>query len=854
MRSLDDSSDIGTAHSEINKSMANEEEGRRIFFSFSRKGWGRETNSNSPVQPAKQHAGSSRSRLNLTLAGLCTLVLILLPASGRSQTFSTIRSFGIITNITGNHPQSFLVQGPDGTLYGVASGGEGSVGGTIFKMQPDGTGFTILKLFTNSLEGARPESGLTLSGGVLYGTAYGGGGSGYGTVFKLNTNGTGFTVLKSFTGTDGRFPYAGVFLSGGVLYGTTVYGGTASYGTLFRMSTNGSGYQVLKNFDIGNTDGANPYADLVVSAGMIYGANANGGSSSFGTVFRVSTNGTGYTVLRTFAYADGISPHGALSLSGGVLYGTTIAGGSLDYGTVYKMNSDGSGFSVLKNFDDGDGGGTPYSPLVLSGNTLFGTAYDGGPSGFGNVYQINTDGSGFGVVWSFSGDDGSSPYAVPTLASGVLYGTTYDGGVSDLGTVFKVNTNGTGFGVLRNFSYSDSAYPLAGLTPSVNLLFGTTDSGGNPNYGTIFRLSTNGSGYTILKNFTGTDGENPQAILTLSGSTLYGTTSFGGSSNSGTIFQVNTDGTSFAVLWNFDNGATPYAGLVLSGATLYGTTYNGGTNGSGTIFAINKNGTGYTLLREFAGLDGANPAADLTLDPSGTIIYGTTEQGGPLNYGTVFKVNTDGTGFTQLRSFTNNDGAFPDAGLVLSGTVLYGTTSQGGSKGSGVVFKMNTDGSAFDVIKNFDYSTSDGTYPLAPLTLFGGVLYGTASAGGTAGYGTVFKLNTDGSGYTVLRTFDVTDGATPAGSLAALGNKLFGTTEYGGGLGDGTLFSIDLTPPIVLSIQHLANSVVLKWTNASVSLQSAPFATGTFTNIPGATSPYTNATSGTQKYYRLIVN
>src|SRR5262249_54181898 len=112
------------------------------------------------------------------------LALALTLAAGQAQTFTILKSFGFgnLTNVTGLNPQSTPVQGPDGTIYGTARNGEGSVAGTVFKVQPDGSGFAVLKWFTNSIEGANPVAGLALSGSVLYGTTANGGGSNYGTV------------------------------------------------------------------------------------------------------------------------------------------------------------------------------------------------------------------------------------------------------------------------------------------------------------------------------------------------------------------------------------------------------------------------------------------------------------------------------------------------------------------------------------------------------------------------------------------------------------------------------------------------------------------------------------------------
>src|SRR5439155_22369686 len=127
-----------------------------------------------------------------------------------AQTYSVIKSFGFLTNVTGTAPQAQLVQGPDGTLYGTAREAEGSVAGTVFKINTDGTGFAVLKMFTNSVDGRNPHGGLVLSGSTLYGTTELGGSSGFGTVFKVNTDGSGYIVLKNFgeTVSDSSDPLA----------------------------------------------------------------------------------------------------------------------------------------------------------------------------------------------------------------------------------------------------------------------------------------------------------------------------------------------------------------------------------------------------------------------------------------------------------------------------------------------------------------------------------------------------------------------------------------------------------------------------------------------------------------------
>jgi uncharacterized repeat protein (TIGR03803 family) len=165
--------------------------------------------------------------------------------------------------------------------------------------------FTTLYKFTGGLDGANPHAGLILSGNTLYGTASHGDGSGKGTVFKVNTNGTSFAVLYQFTGgNDGSNIDAGLILSGNTLYGTVSGGGSSGNGAVFKLNTNGTGFTTLHSFTAFsiNSDGANPHAGLVLSGNTLYGTAYNGGSSSYGTVFAVNTNGTSFTNLYNRLY------------------------------------------------------------------------------------------------------------------------------------------------------------------------------------------------------------------------------------------------------------------------------------------------------------------------------------------------------------------------------------------------------------------------------------------------------------------------------------------------------------------------------------------------------------------------
>jgi uncharacterized repeat protein (TIGR03803 family) len=468
--------------------------------------------------------------------------------------------------------------------------------------------------------------------------------------------------------------------------------------------------------------------------------------------------------------------------------------------------------------------------------------------------------------------------------------------ITGLGLIPSGRVTAQTFTNLHSFrGIGEGANPDSELILSSNTLYGTTWGGGSSSdIGTVFAINISGGCFTNMHSFTGSDGDNPYAGLTLSGNTLYGTASGGGNwggigLGSGTVFAINTDGSNFRVLNQFtggSDGGAPYGGLILSGSTLYGTAMRGTTNDTGTVVAIDDFvGGGKMILHTFTvgsgslytNSDGADPYGGLIL--SGNTLYGTAEQGGSSGNGTVFAVNTDSTGFTNLHSFTGTDGANPYGGLILSGNTLYGTSQDGGINGYGTVFAMNTNGMGFTNLHNFSRvdkdtgTNNDGANPGAGLILSGNTLYGTASKGGSSGNGTVFAINTDGTGFTNLHSFSVSpinngivantnsDGANPNAGLLLFGNTLYGTARFGGIWGNGTVFSLSLPPP-PLTIIHSATNVILTWPTYApgITLQSTTnlvLSAVWNTNFPSATmvnglNAVTNPISGPQQFFRLI--
>jgi uncharacterized repeat protein (TIGR03803 family) len=296
-------------------------------------------------------------------------------------------------------PFAALILDGAGNLYGTTGYGGSADQGTVFRMKTDGTGYTVLHHFAGAFsDGAQPTAELILDGaGNLYGTTYSGGSAIQGTVFTMKTDGTGFRVLHDFPGTAfyGAHPDAALILDGaGNLYGTTRLGGSAGHGTVFTMKTNGTGFTVLHNFSGAASDGIQPYGALILDrAGNLYGTTYFGGSSGRGTVFTMKTNGTGFRLLHSFAGgpADEYGPLAALILdAAGNLYGTTYFGGSSGNGTVFTMKTDGTGFTVLHPFPASpSNGGSPQAPLILDGaGNLYGTTHFGGSSGRGTVFTL----------------------------------------------------------------------------------------------------------------------------------------------------------------------------------------------------------------------------------------------------------------------------------------------------------------------------------------------------------------------------------------------------------------------------------------------------------------------------------
>jgi uncharacterized repeat protein (TIGR03803 family) len=424
---------------------------------------------------------SSRTRLfNLARSfgvGSALVVALWLATAIASpaQTFTTLVSFD---GTDGANPNAGLVQGRDGSYYGITTNGGTNRSvcvndcGTVFKITPTGT-LTSLYSFcaqTRCPDGDTPYAGLVQgTDGNFYGTTWYGGanssacyGLGCGTVFKITSGGT-LTTLYSFCAqkncTDGAYPQDRLVLgTDGNLYGTTDFGGSGYHGTVFKITPAGKLTTLRSIWPNGI------HAGRLVQGrdGNFYGTTLGGGRVG-GTVFKITPSGkltTLYSFCSQSRCTDGYYPNGLLQGSDGDFYGSTFGGGAYH-------NSPCNDFR-----------------------------------GCGTIFQISPAGT-LTTLYSFCAQtgcpDGYNPVAVVQATDGNFYGPTSNGGANNYGTIFQITPTGT---LTTLYSFCPNGYPCAdGTNPDAGLVqgtngnfYGTTPTGGastacDSGCGTVYGLS-----------------------------------------------------------------------------------------------------------------------------------------------------------------------------------------------------------------------------------------------------------------------------------------------------------------------------------------------------------------------------
>jgi uncharacterized repeat protein (TIGR03803 family) len=427
--------------------------------------------------------------------------------------------------------------------------------------------------------------------------------------------------------------------------------------------------------------------------------------------------------------SSAIISHGKFFMAAIKTLASSLGASLAIYLVVLAVSSCAFGQTVrtIHDFGAGQDGENPQSGVIFDRNgNIFGSVALGGTSGDGVIYTLRPESDGVswreGILYQFTGTpDGASPDAILTMSpTGQLFGTTQIGGTKNMGTVFVVIPSPVLGGrakerILYSFGSvaQDGSSPNVGLLPAPPGFYGVTSAGGANGRGTVFQLMPASNPAdpwieTILYNFAGTDGAFPSSELIMDREgNLYGTTLLGGANDVGTVYRLTPPTKSGAtwtesVLFSFSgpDGNAPFGRLQLDGDDnlIYGTTSGGGASQAGTVFRLTAEQPGdswtESVLYSFTGgRDGGSPEAGVILDNQGRLVgaASTGGSGGPDFGGVLFvltppTVDADSWTETVLESFGGPNGFRPLCRLVKHNGAMYGTTSAGGQNGTGTIF------------------------------------------------------------------------------------------------------------------------------------------------------------------------
>lgn len=542
--------------------------------------------------------------------------------------------------------------------------------GTLAKTKSDGTQYTDIHVFDPLNEGYLGRCGVTeVAGDSLFGILSTGGPGGEGCIYSIHKDGSGFIIHHQFAMVTGYAPESKLVHFDGRLFGSTSLGGNFDRGVIYTINTDGSDYRVLYHFDGGVNANGTLIGNISISSnGRIFGSTSQAFFDGISTyrLFKVDTSGADFRGLYNGnTYEIGHFTQDVLLVNDEELFFPMAEWGRHDGGVLNHCDTSGSGNPVY-HFGIAPNGFRPSIETGLikaSDGKLYGTTTFGGTDGGGIIYSVNADGTGFTRLHEFIDAEGFEPAGKLLEASdGKLYGALKWDIATTRGSLYRMNKNGSGFEIIHRFSVIAEGYgPNGNLVEDNNgILYGTTFYSA-PGAGTLYRVNKDGSNFTVLK------------VLGLSSSDLF----------------------------------YPYSGFLQAGACLYSTCGYGGIENKGGIFRIRKDGSGYEVLHEFAGTGAGSIATSPPILASNGKLYGTTSSGGPTGEGTLYRIDTTGSNFTNLKTFTAiADGAYPWAGLIqASDGLIYGTTTFSTISPflyGGTIYRINPDGTGFTIIREFD--------------------------------------------------------------------------------------------------------------------------------------------------------
>lgn len=644
------------------------------------------------------------------------------------------------------------------------------------------------------------------------------GGDGFGTIFTIDPSGNNFQLRHTFTpSAPGERPgYLRLcFGPNGKMYGLTQYGGAFNQGLLFEYDTLTN--IISKKYDFNTINGTYPGGSVILASdGMLYGLTAQGGNNGDGVLFQFNPVTNVYTKKVDLNSTIGAEPYGSLvQASDGMLYGMTSVGGANGQGVIFQYTPITDVY--IKKIDLVTINGIyPHGNLMqASDGYLYGLTYNGGTTGNGALFRYDPVNNVYLKRVDMTATNGAHPEGELTEApDGNLYSVTQDGGTGAAGAIFRYNPTTNVYTKRYDLSTTTTGKNSTGYLKlaSNGDLYGLTYLNGPGSGGILFQYNYTTNALTNRYTFNLANGFSPAGGLAQApNGKMYGCTAYGGipATASGTLFRFDPASNVFTLMgtFNTNTGRHPVSSLMqASDGMLYGTTQEGGTNDLGTLFQYNPVTHTHVIKYSFSAPTGRAPHGKLVQASDGNL-YGCTIAGGVNDVGVIFQYNPVTEVYTKKIDLSNTLGSQPWGGMIEAfDGKLYGTTGGGGTNFGGVIFQYVPATNTYTVKINLTNATGQG--PIGGLLqLADTMIYSTTQFGGLYNLGTLFQYDPRTNIYTKKADFSNPNGTDPFGRLA-LGNdgKLYGTANYGGNTTSGTIFSFDPATNIFVKRFDLTNA------------------------------------------------
>lgn len=635
------------------------------------------------------------------------------------------------------------------------------------------------------------------------------GGNGFGTIYKLDSEGESFDIVHSFGVTNARSPGIIQFVEGinNKLYATLSQGGEHDEGVLIEFDP--ATKSISSNFEFYPPENGEYLQGALVTGpnGKLYGTASLGGSNNDGLIYEYDVLADSLKVLFEFTEATtGRFPSRTLSLApNGKFYGFA-GGGPSSLGLIFSYDPLNDIYNIEQTIPSTTRGQNQIGRMIeASNNQFYGIATLGGNHNNGVIYEYDYIQNVYNVLFHFnSATTGYSPngHLVET-DSLIFYGLTRKGGSSDKGTIFRYDAVKDSFSTCYEFTGGiDGGDPTVSLFQASNgLLYGTNINGGGDSWGVMFSFDPTTYNLVVEDYFDDEDsvGYNSNANLFEYQGKLYGMTQSGGTYGRGGIYNVNLSGGDITYEQNFydlSEGAFPSSRLLRSrDGVFYGTTSWGGTNGVGSVYELEYGTDKYSHKASFTESMGIFPMGDLAQAPDGRV-FGVTDNGGAHRDGTVFSYNPSTNTLSKLEDFYfETTGYYEKGGFIIGQDLkLYGVSSVGGVNGGGVIYRFDYNSNELKAMHSFDDEADSYRVPKGKLLpIESNKLLGTTAAGGPNDAGSIYSIDITSQIPHIEYDFDGGNLASyPTGGLTLHPNgNYYGMTRNGGVKNYGTIYKYD---------------------------------------------------------------